>query len=77
MANWHGVNVSQSFRGPAVYYQQSKNPKFLTATERDYQTVRGMYGQVPGAMFGGDEICRPGYSDPRQAMQQGTTPSRT
>ena len=59
VANWHGVNISQSFRGPAVYYQQSKDPKFLAATESDYQTVRGIYGQVPGGLFGADENCPP------------------
>jgi hypothetical protein len=28
-----------------------------------------MYGQVPGGMFGGDENCRPGFTDPRQAIE--------
>ena len=69
VANWHGVNISQSFRGPAVYFQQAKDPKFLAATERDYRTVREMYGQVPGGLFGADENCRPGYTDPRQAAE--------
>ncbi len=69
VASWHGVNISQSFRGPAVYYQQSKAPKFFAATERNYQAVRDLYGQVPGGLFGADENCRPGYSDPRQAAE--------
>ena len=29
----------------------------------------GLYGQVPGGMFGGDEFARPGYTDPRQAIE--------
>ena len=26
-------------------------------------------GQVPGGMFGSDENCRPGFTDPRQAVE--------
>ncbi|MGD8453492.1 MAG: glycoside hydrolase family 127 protein [Phycisphaerae bacterium] len=69
VANWHGVNIAQGFRGPAVYYQQSKDPAHLAATERDYAEVMGMYGQVPGGMFGADENCRPGFTGPRQAAE--------
>jgi len=69
IASWHGVNISQCFRGPAVYFQQSKDPKHLAATERDYRMVRGIYGQVPGGLYGADENCRPGYTDPRQGTE--------
>jgi hypothetical protein len=69
VASWHVVNIAQCFRGPAVYYQQTKDIKFLDATERDYQTVMGIYGQVPGGMFGADENARPGYIGPRQAAE--------
>jgi hypothetical protein len=69
VANWHGVNISQSFRGPAVYFQQAKDAKYLAATESDYQEVRRLYGQVPGGLYGADENCRPGYTDPRQATE--------
>jgi len=69
VASWHVVNIAQCFRGPAVFYQQSKDPNHLAATERNYQTVMGMYGQVPGGMFGADENARPGYIGPRQAAE--------
>ena len=69
VASWHVVNIAQCFRGPAVFYQQSKERKHLAATERDYQIVMGMYGQVPGGMFGADENARPGYIGPRQAAE--------
>ncbi|NIP24802.1 MAG: transcriptional initiation protein Tat [Phycisphaerae bacterium] len=69
VASWHVVNIAQCFRGPAVFYQQSKDPKHLNATEKDYQTVMGIYGQVPGGMFGADENARPGYIGPRQAAE--------
>ncbi len=69
VASWHGVNISQCFRGPAIFYQQSKDPKHLSATERNYDTVRGIYGQVPGGLYGADENCREGFVDPRQAAE--------
>jgi hypothetical protein len=69
VASWHVVNIAQCFRGPAIFWQQSKDPNHLAATERDYQTVMGEYGQVPGGMFGGDENARPGFIGPRQAAE--------
>ncbi len=69
VANWHGVNIAQAFRGPANYYVQSRDPGHLDATERNYRQVMELYGQVPGGMFGADEVCRPGYTGPRQAAE--------
>jgi hypothetical protein len=69
VANWHGVNICQSFREPAVYYQQSKDAKHLAATVANYDTVMDLYGQVPGGMFGADENCRTGFGDPRQCAE--------
>jgi len=67
--DWHNVNMSQAFGGPTFFWLQSRDPKHLVASERNWQTIRQMYGQVPGGMFGGDENCRPGYTDPRQAIE--------
>lgn len=67
--NWHNVNIGQAFGEPARWYVQSKDPADLEAAYRNWQKVRSMYGQVPGGMFGGDENCRPGFSDPRQAIE--------
>jgi hypothetical protein len=67
--NWHGVNISQGFREPGVFYQQSEDLKFLAAAERNYHGVMDLYGQVPGGGFGADENCRPGYTDPRQGFE--------
>ena len=69
VASWHGVNIAQCFRQPAVFYMQAKNAKFIRAAERNYETVMGLYGQVPGGMFGADENCRKGYYGPRQAAE--------
>jgi len=67
--NWHNVNMSQGFGQPATFYMQSKDPNHLLAAERNWSKIRDMYGQVPGGMFGGDENCRPGFTDPRQAVE--------
>lgn len=67
--DWHNVNLSQAFGGPTFYWPRSQDPKHLAASERNWQALRLAYGQVPGGMFGGDENCRPGYADPRQAIE--------
>ncbi len=67
--NWHNVNMSQGFGEPATFYMHSKDPNHLLAAERNWSKIRDMYGQVPGGMFGGDENCRPGFTDPRQAVE--------
>lgn len=69
LPTWHGVNICQSFRGPAQYSQQTGDARYLHATERIYDTVMNLYGQVPGGMFGADENARPGYNGPRQAAE--------
>jgi DUF1680 family protein len=67
--NWHNVNIAQGFREPGVYYQQAHELKYLDQAERNYDTVMDTYGQFPGGGFGGDENCRPGYTDPRQGFE--------
>lgn len=69
IASWHGVNIGQCFREPGVYYQQTRDIRYLRAAERNYNTVMNAYGQVPGGGFGADENCRPGYNGPRQGTE--------
>jgi hypothetical protein len=69
VASWHGVNISQAFRGPAVYFQQSCDAKHIQATWARYRDVMNTYGQVPGGGFGSDENCRPGFTDPHQGTE--------
>jgi hypothetical protein len=69
IASWHNVNLAQAFGGPVTFWQQSGDPKHLEAAERNYRTVREQYGQMPGGMWAGDENSRPGYTDPRQAVE--------
>ena len=67
--SWHGVNICQGFRNPALQYQQTRDLDLLKAVRRNYDTVYDLYGQVPGGMFGADENCRQGYTGPRQAAE--------
>ena len=69
LPNWHNVNISEGFRAPTVFWQQSGIAAQLHFAETNYQTVRTLYGQVPGGGFGADENCRPGYHDPRQGFE--------
>lgn len=69
LPSWHNVNIAQGFREPATFYRQSHDRDDLDATYRAFHRVRQRYGQVPGGMFGGDEVCRPGKGDPRQAIE--------
>jgi hypothetical protein len=69
LPDWHNVNVAQSFREPATYYQLSHEKRHLDGTYRAFHSIRAFFGQVPGGMFGADEDARPGYDDPRQAVE--------
>jgi hypothetical protein len=69
LPNWHNVNIAQCFREPATYWLLSGNDRDLKATYEDFDLIRAKYGQVPGGMFGSDENSRPGYDDPRQAVE--------
>jgi hypothetical protein len=69
LPTWHNVNLSEGFRSPAVYWQQSGIPADLHFAESNYDLYMSLYGQVPGGGFGGDENCRPSYSGPQQALE--------
>ncbi|MGB4256465.1 MAG: beta-L-arabinofuranosidase domain-containing protein [Phycisphaerae bacterium] len=69
VASWHGVNIAECFREPAQFYQQYADPRYLKAAYRNYDTIWGLYGQVPGGGIGADEICRPGFTGPRQGTE--------
>lgn len=66
---WHGVNLAQCFREPAMYYQQTHDRRYFDATERVLNTLIQLYGQVPGGLYGADENARPGFSGPRQGTE--------
>jgi hypothetical protein len=65
----HGVNISQGFREPGIYFMQAGKQKFLDTAESNYQHFTGEYGQFPGGGFASDEVCRTGFGDPRQGCE--------
>ena len=67
--NGHGVNISQGFREPGIYFMQARKPEFLAGAERNYQEFTGEYGQFPGGGIAADENVRAGYGDPRQGCE--------
>ncbi|MCB9845308.1 MAG: glycoside hydrolase family 127 protein [Phycisphaeraceae bacterium] len=67
--DWHNVNIAQGFREPAQWWVQSHEEADLLGADRNWREVRARYGQVPGGMFGADENARPGFDDPRQAIE--------
>ncbi len=69
LPDWHNVNIAECFREPAEHFLQTHDQAELSASYADFAEVRKRYGQVPGGMFGGDENCRVGYSDPHQAVE--------
>lgn len=69
LPDWHGVNIAECFREPALYYLQKGDSSLIRAAYNNFRIVRDLYGQVPGGMYGADENCRKGYSDPRQGTE--------
>ncbi len=69
IVDWHNVNVLEGFGGPTFFALQSHDARHRSAAERNFQEFRSKYGQVPGGLFGSDEIARPGCTDPRQAVE--------
>ncbi len=67
--DWHGVNFAQAFREPAQMAALDHDDRLTKASEADYEKMRGLYGQVPGGLYGADENARPGFGDPRQAAE--------
>jgi len=65
----HNVNYSQGFRKPAHAYLLNRDEKYLEQAYENYDVMHGIYGQVPGGMFAGDEFARPGFTDPRNAIE--------
>jgi len=69
IASWHNVNFAECFREPAQFFQQAKDARYLGATVRNYDTMRRLYGQVPGGGYAADENARPGFNGPRNGTE--------
>ncbi len=69
VANLHGVNFAQGFREPAEIGVARDDKELIEQADQNYNTMRAMYGQVPGGMYAADENARKGYTDPRQGTE--------
>jgi DUF1680 family protein len=69
IASWHNVNFAECFREPAQFFQQSKDRRYIQATIRNYDTMKRLYGQVPGGGYASDENSRPGFNGPRNGTE--------
>ncbi|KAA6338487.1 hypothetical protein EZS27_013510 [termite gut metagenome] len=69
LPDWHNVNIAQGVREPATYYLVSRDSAMLSASYHVQNLARSMFGQVPGGMFGADEVGRIGKTDPRQGTE--------
>lgn len=54
LPNLHCVNIAQGLKEPAIYYQQSKNPKNTIAVREGLSALKDTHGFVNG-MYGADE----------------------
>lgn len=63
---WHGVNTAMGVKQPAVWYQQSKDDRYLKAVKKGIEDLMKLHGQVQG-MFSGDESLH--GTDPTQGTE--------
>jgi DUF1680 family protein len=63
---WHGVNTGMGVKQPAVYYQQSKDDRYLKAVKKGINDLMKYHGQIQG-LFSGDELLH--GTDPVQGTE--------
>ncbi|CAF4044978.1 unnamed protein product [Rotaria sordida] len=65
----HNINIAQGCREPALdsFIVNSSDPCFIQTSYNNYEQVMNEFRQFSGEGFAGDENCRQGFSDPRQA----------
>ena len=69
MPDWHNVNIAQGFRLHAEFSQVTGKESDVQRSVSAFKKVRELFGNMPGGMFASDENARPGYHDPRQAVE--------
>lgn len=65
-AQVHCVNLAQGLKEPAIYFQQSKDEKYLNAVREGLEAVKDGHGFITG-MYGGDEAMH--GNDPTQGSE--------
>ncbi len=63
---WHGVNTGMGIKEPGIYFQQSKNERYIKAVKKGIADLMKYHGQVNG-MFTGDELLH--GTDPSQGTE--------
>ncbi len=63
---WHGVNTGMGIKQPAVWYQYSKDKKYLEAVKAGIDKLMAYHGQVEG-LWSGDELLH--GTDPTQGTE--------
>jgi DUF1680 family protein len=53
--DWHGVNTGMAIKQPAVWYQYSKDEKYLKAVKQGIHDLMKYHGQIEG-LWSGDEL---------------------
>ena len=53
--DWHGVNTGMAIKQPAVWYQFSKDEKYLKAVKQGIHDLMKYHGQIEG-IWSGDEL---------------------
>ncbi|MGO3807458.1 MAG: beta-L-arabinofuranosidase domain-containing protein, partial [Sphingobacterium sp.] len=62
----HCVNLAQGLKEPVIYYQQNRDPKYLSAVKQGLSDIKLFNGQAQG-MYGGDEALH--GSNPTQGSE--------
>jgi len=62
----HCVNLGQGFKEPVVYYQQSRDHKYLDAMENGLSVIRRTIG-LPTGLWAGDELIN--YGEPSRGSE--------
>ncbi len=53
--NFHCVNIAQGMKEPIIYYQQSKQKKYIDAVKKGLADLR-QYNGMPHGLYGADEM---------------------
>ncbi len=53
--SFHCVNVAQGIKEPAIFYQQTRDPTFVSAVKAGLADLKTYHG-FPDGLFGGDEM---------------------
>jgi uncharacterized protein len=67
--NWmhrHAVNVGMALKAPAINFQRTKDPKYLTALKTGFNDLMTLHG-LPMGVFSGDEDLH--GNDPSQGIE--------